>query len=90
MAKEKWQKDKQWFFFTKHAHKTKARVTRTQLNPGELKCSGRVSMSFLFELFFQKEMMYLQLDDDEACPDKCAWDWLEAGKQMIIPYIITL
>ena len=39
--KEKVQKDKQRS--TKHAYKTKDRVTRTPLKPGsELRCSGRV------------------------------------------------
>ena len=42
--KEKVQKDKQWS--TKHAYKTKERVTRTPLKTGdELRCSGRVSSS---------------------------------------------
>ena len=43
-SKEKVQKDKQRS--TKHTHKTKDRVTRTQLKTGgELRCSGRVSNS---------------------------------------------
>jgi len=42
--KEKGQKNKQWS--TKHTHKTKDRVTRTQLvNGNEFRCSGRVSSS---------------------------------------------
>ena len=42
--KEKVQKDKQRS--TKHTHKTKDRVTRTPLETvGELRCSGRVSIS---------------------------------------------
>ena len=44
MAKEKVQKDKERS--TKHTHKTKDRVTRTQLKTGgEVRCSGRVSSS---------------------------------------------
>ena len=43
--KEKVQKDKQRS--TKHAYKTKDRVTRTPLKPGsELRCSGRVRSSY--------------------------------------------
>jgi hypothetical protein len=43
--KEKVQKDKQRS--TKHAYKTKDRVTRTPLQTGvELKCSGRVGSSW--------------------------------------------
>ena len=44
MAKRKVQKDKQRS--PKHTYKTKDRVTRTQLKPGdELRCYGRVSSS---------------------------------------------
>jgi hypothetical protein len=44
MAKRKVQKDKQQS--TKHTYKTKDRVTRTPLRPGDdLRCSGRVSSS---------------------------------------------
>ena len=44
MAKRKVQKDKKRS--PKHTYKTKDRVTRTQLKPGdELRCSGRVSSS---------------------------------------------
>ena len=42
--KEKGQKDKQRS--TKHTHKTKDRVTRTSLTPGdEIRCAGKVSSS---------------------------------------------
>jgi len=41
--KEKGQKDKQ--VSTKHTHKTKDRVTRTQLKSGgEIRCYGRVAI----------------------------------------------